>query len=252
MYSWIETYKACIKKSLYDKRNYITSQLKSAAMDLLGEGKELPSMEMMIKCLDRSIDMANKEETAVFMWYWEVLLAKMLGTSDWGPSVRYYNTICGAKLKRDPKKGVVTASHEAMVAAIWDNNRDNWITLFNWSQLPENKGKIQPNEGGKYTSTKKGQRAFGGWEPEGLEAYNAYYATNVTARKDKIRKIAEKAMYELLREKQGIITEEHKTHIKGVREKKRKNLPTDQPYAPPLKRIVKMNILEEEVVSDGE
>jgi hypothetical protein len=31
MYSWIERYKACIKKSLYDKRNYITSQMKAAA-----------------------------------------------------------------------------------------------------------------------------------------------------------------------------------------------------------------------------
>jgi hypothetical protein len=255
MYSWIETYKAWIKKSLYDKRNYITSQMKSAAMDLLDNEKELPTIEMVVKCLERSIDLKDPEENALFQWYWEVLLAKMMGSSDWGPSVRYYNTICGAKLKRDPKKGIVTSSHEGMLAAIWDNNRDNWISLFNWSQDPKNKGKIQPNEGGKFTSTKKGQRAFGGWEPEGLEAYNAYYEKNVAARKLEKRKEVEKAMYDQLRTAMGIIAPEHTTHVKGIREKKRKKLPKDQPYVPPTKRIVRMKILDddgEEVLSDGE
>jgi hypothetical protein len=254
MYSWIETYKACIKKSLYDKRNYVTSQLKAAAMDLLDNGKELPTLEMLLKCLDRTINVENPEENACFKWYWEVLLAKMLGSSDWGPSVRYYNKICGATHKSDPKKSLVTSSHEAMIVAIWDNNRDNWISLFTWSQQAENKGKIQPNRGGRYTSTDKGQRAYGGWEPEGLEAYNAYYETNHAARKTPNRKAVEKAMYHQLRTAMGITSTEHKSHIKGEREKKRKNLPKDQPYAPPTQRIVRMKILgdAEEVVSDRE
>jgi hypothetical protein len=169
-------------------------------------------------------------------------------------SVHYYNTICGAKLKRDTKKGVVTASYEGMLAAIWDNNHNNWITLFNWSQQPENKGKIQPNEGGKFTSTKKGQRVFGGLEPEGLEAYNTYYEKNLTACKLKKRKEVEKAMYDQLCSTMGIITTEHKSHIKGICEKKRKKLPKDHPYLVKQKRIVRMKILDdkEEVVLDGE
>jgi hypothetical protein len=75
MYSWIETYKACIKKSLYDKRNYITSQLKAAAMDLLDNGKELPTMEML---LNRSVNMENPEENACFKWYCWIRTPKRL------------------------------------------------------------------------------------------------------------------------------------------------------------------------------
>jgi hypothetical protein len=105
-----------------------------------------------------------------------------------------------------------------MLAAIWDNNSNNWIALFNWSQQLANKGKIQPNEGGKFTSTKKGQRVFGGWEPEGLEAYNAYYDF-------KKRKEVEKAMYDQLCSAMGILAPEHTTHIKGIREKSARNCP---------------------------
>jgi hypothetical protein len=88
-----------------------------------------------------------------------------------------------------------------------------------------------------------------------LEAYNAYYEKNVAARKLEKRKEVEKAMYDQLRTAMGIIAPEHTTHVKGIREKKRKKLPKDQPYVPPTKRIVRMKILDddgEEVLSDGE
>jgi hypothetical protein len=61
-------------------------------------------------------------------------------------------------------------------------------------------------------------------------------------------------MHDQLRSAMGILALEHTTHIKGIRKKKRKKLPKDQPYSVPMKRIVHMKILddEEEVVLDGE
>jgi hypothetical protein len=130
-------------------------------MALLHEGKTLSSVADILKCVNCTTNTESKEEMVCFKYYWERLLAKFMGSSDWGPSVFYYNTITGAKMKNDATKGLNTCSHEAILLAILcDKTLEKWQELYNWSQVPENRGTTQPNRGGKYTSTNKGQRAY--------------------------------------------------------------------------------------------
>jgi hypothetical protein len=248
MYSWIETYKTHIKKSLYAKRNYATSQIKNSAWNLFENNKPLPTVEMVRKCVNRTIDVNNNEEMVVFQWYWEVLLPKMVGAVEWGSNVRYYTTIYAARLPNDDRnRKLVTSSHEGMILAIWDNNFENWHELYEWSQKPENKKVKQKNSGGKYTSTNKGQRQFGGWEPHGIEAYNRYCEEASTGRKTQNRKLLEKTTLDLLRVKYNIDQPDHETQARVNRNRKRKKLsPDEAPYVAPMVRIVRTKMLQDE------
>jgi hypothetical protein len=254
MYSWIETYKTHIKKALYAKRNYATSQLKLAAFQLFDKNKPFPTVAMVLKCVNRTIDVNNEEEMVVFQWYWEVLLPKMVGAAEWGSTVRYYNTISAARLPDDARKRkLVTSSHEGMILAIWDNNFEKWQYLFEQAAQEENKGKKQKNEGGKYTSTKKGQRQFGGWEPHGIEAFNRYCEEASAGRRNPNRKLLEKTTLELLRKRYNIDQLDHDTQTRVNRNRKRKGLaPNAVPVVEPMVRIVRTRMLEDEDESTDE
>ena len=252
MYSWTATYKSHIKKALYAKRNYATSQIKLAANDLFKNNESVPTVAMIQKCINRTIDVNDPEEMKAFQWYWEVLLPKMVGASEWGNTVRYYTTIYAAKIPGDAKnRKLVHYSHEAMIMAIWDNNIDKWRELYDWSILPANQGKKQKNSGGKYTSTTKGQRQFGGWEPSGIEAYNRYCEEAKLGRTIPNRKILEKRTLHFLRQKYDIDQPDHDTQAKVIRSRKRKKDTPDQQIQP-MARIVKTKMLDEEEYSEEE
>ena len=171
-----ETYKTVIKKKLFERRNYVTSEMKKAcSKEFLDKNLKIPTLAMIIKCATRAIDPERPEEMKVFMWYWETLLTKMVGKSNWGDNKMYYSTVSGARIDDETKpKRAITFSSEAMICAIWDNNYDKWPKLHVWAAKQENRGCVQPNWNGKYTVTDGGQNEWGGWKPEGLEAYNSY------------------------------------------------------------------------------
>ena len=172
----------------------------------------------------------------------------MVGATEWGPTVRYYTTICAARLQNDEKdRKLVTASHEGMILAIWDNNFEKWHDLYAWSVLPENAKKKQRNTGGKYTSTTRGQRQFGGWEPNGIEAFNLFCEEATSGRKGPNRKHLENTTLNLLRIKYNIDQPDHDTQSRVNRNRKRKRLsrPDEAPYALPMQRVVKTKMLEE-------
>lgn len=254
MYSWIATYKTHIKKALYAKRNYATSQIKLSAWNKFEAKENLPTVAMVRKCVNRTIDVNNVEEMEAFTWYWEVLLPKMVGANEWGSTVRYYTTISAAKLPNDPRnRKLVTYSHEGMLLAIWDNNFEKWHELYAWSQEPENMKKKQRNTGGKYTSTNRGQRQFGGWEPNGIDAYNLYCEEAKAGRSGPNRKLLEKTTLALLRQKYMIDQADHDTQTRVNRNRKRKkSSPDELPFSEPMQRIVKTNMLDEEEASGDE
>jgi hypothetical protein len=252
MYSWTATYKAHIKKALYARRNYSTSQIKLAANDLFKNNEPVPTVEQILKCISRTIDVNDEQEMAVFQWYWEVLLPKMVGAAEWGNNVRYYTTIYAAKIPGDEQnRKLVHYSHEGMILAIWDNNIEKWRELYDWSLSPANQGKKQKNSGGKYTSTTKGQRQYGGWEPSGIEAYNRYCEEAKAGRSLANRKILERRTLDLLREKYNINQPDHDSQARAIRSRKRKKDAPDQQIQP-MARIVKTKMLDEEVYSEEE
>jgi hypothetical protein len=222
----------------------------------LKNGEELPTIEMLKKCIARTIDPENEAEMKIFEWYWEVLLPKMIGAAEWGPTVRYYNTICAAKLPpnkdgKPSKKFLITPSHEGMILAIWDNNYENWQKLWEWSQKPENKDKTQRNKGGKYTSTDKGQREFGGWEAAGIEAYNSYVDQAIAVRKSRSGKLLESLTLQRLRKSNNIDQADAQAQSKLNRSRKRKKQPNDAPEETANKfRVVRTRMLDEEDVDE--
>jgi hypothetical protein len=125
--------------------------------------------------------------------------------------------------------------------------------LFEQAAQEENKGKKQKNEGGKYTSTKKGQRQFGGWEPHGIEAFNRYCEEASAGRKSPNRKLLEKTTLELLRKRYNIDQLDHDTQTRVNRNRKRKGLaPNAVPVVEPMVRIVRTRMLEDEDESTDE
>ncbi|KAL3939463.1 MAG: hypothetical protein SGARI_001365, partial [Bacillariaceae sp.] len=174
-WSWIETYKKQIKKSLFERRNYVTAELKKVAFDdFLDHQKTPPSLAVIVKCATRNIDPDIEEEMQAFLWYWETIVPKMVGVSNWGKEKCYYATLSKARTNAIKPTKVVTYSSEAMICAIWDNNIEKWPRLHAWTKKKENEGKLTPNWNGKYTTTDGGQSEWGGWSPEGLEAFNNY------------------------------------------------------------------------------
>jgi hypothetical protein len=111
---------------------------------------------------------------------------------------------------------IIMASHEGMLAAIWDNNHDKLDYFVQLEPATREQGQDSAQRGRKIHLDKEGTVCFGGWEPEGLEAYNTYYEKNCAARKLKKRKEVEKAMYDQLHSAMGILAPEHTTHIKGI------------------------------------
>ena len=248
MYSWHATYRKTIRDALYGKRNYATAQVKACAWKLFEAGIELPSVEMVRKCVNRTIDINDPEEMKVFKWYWECLLPKVVGAVEWGPSVRLYNLISTYKIPNDDRKRVlISPSNEGMILVLWENQFEKWHELWRFSQLPANRGKKQTNRGGKYTSCEKGQCDFSGWSAEGIEAFNTYVDEAKAARKGPNRKLLERTTLNQLRAQYGIDQVNHESQLKANR-RKRKNLPNDAPIAALCRRVVRTRMLDEDEV----
>ena len=255
-WSWVETYKKLIKKALFQRRNYVTAELKKAASKyFLDKGKTMPPVSMILKCATRSIDMANKEEMDFFLWYWEQVLPRMVGKANWSTEVKYYTTISGAKTSEDEPKRLVTFSSEAMIVLIWENNMVRWPTLHEWSAKPENKGLTQPNMNGIHTVTDQGQNEWGGWSPEGLDNYNKYCKQVKAGRKSPNALQLEKVALQQLRIKNDIDQPTHEQQIKVNRQRRRRKKNADKGQTIPdipTKRVVKTMVSLDDDSSDDE
>ena len=240
--SWIETYRKPVKRALFVQRNYVTSELKKIAWHCFENNLELPKTDVILKCATRAI--VSDADMKDFKWYWEVVLPKMVGASEWGKNVRYYNTISRAIAQdSSPRRKLISVSDEAMIVIIWDNCYDRWHKLWTWSLKTENKGKNQPNWNGKYTVTDQGQSEWGGWLPDGLQAYNQTCKKIKAARKDPKTKQLEKTCLQQLRAQFNITCENEEAQKKLDKARKRrekKGLPTDTvANAPAMQKIVR-------------
>jgi hypothetical protein len=108
---------------------------------------------------------------------------------------------------------------------LYENCHARWFTLWDWCQVPENKGKKQPNLNGKYTVTDKGQQKWGGWTNDGLVRFNTLYQAVKLARKSKEGAQLEEETLVLLRQKHKIMAdnlEDHQNHQKRLQRAKKK------------------------------
>ena len=254
VWSWVETYKTIIKKALFARRNYVTSELKKLAFKhFCSQGKPLPTVALITKCATRGIDPTVSEELEFFLFYWEEILPKMVGSSNWDKEKKYYVTISKAKTTEPKPKKLITPSSEAMIVAIWDNNYAKWPKLFKWSQQPENKEKILPNWNGKYTITDGGQNEWGGWKPEGLDAFNTYVNQVKAGRKDIVKcNNLEKLALQQLRLRVGIDQPDHDAQKRKNRALSRRKKNSDHPIMAPVHetKVVKTTMDDDDEEED--
>jgi hypothetical protein len=252
-YGWMMTYTKVIRDGLYAKRNYVASRMKECAWRFFTNGQTPPTVEMIRKCIAREIDVNHPEEMAVFKWFWETLLPKVVGAKEWGPSVHLYNCISTYKIPNDhPKnRGLITPSDEGIIATLWENQHDKWHELWTWSRIPANDGKKQVNRGGKWTSSNTGQCDFSGWDPAGIEAYNAYCGIAAAGRTGANRKLLEKTTLQQLRLQYNIVQPDHDAQRAANRRRRRGN--EQPPVAAQRRRIVRaMNMWDEDYLGPGE
>jgi hypothetical protein len=54
-----------------------------AVNDLFKNNVSVPSVEMIQKCINHTMNVNDEEEMILFQWYWEVSLPKMVDASEW-------------------------------------------------------------------------------------------------------------------------------------------------------------------------
>jgi hypothetical protein len=201
--SLIQTYMRPIKKANFERKTYVANEMKKEFERLKKEKQKIPTVEDISKCLTRTVE--SEEEYKVFMWYWDVLLSKMLGVKEWEDSVKYYTTISAAKSADNTDERMVSVSDEAMVLLLWDNHLERWESNWEFTHDPANAGKKVQRTNGKYSRNDSGQQKWGGWLPEGYIQFNKYFGMVKEARKNKDSLEVEQKCLDMLREKKGIV-----------------------------------------------
>ena len=245
-HSWVETYAPVVKKGINTQRNYFTSELKKVAFLLMDKNEALPPAELLLACAARHISGPNE---AKFKWYWEKVLAKVVGSKDWGESVRYYTTISEARMSSYPDKQLVSVSDEAMIALVWENNFEKWQKQYVFSRDPKNAGVKQQSLPGKFTCSDKGQCEWGGWSEAGLKRFNTLKKLIRGHRKgkeDQVLAFEHKILAEL-REENNIEAEDHQQQQKMNRCKKRKLLANKPVAEVVVRKRVKTTDSEDEL-----
>jgi hypothetical protein len=236
-----ERYRIVVKKALFERRNYVSQELKKEIFRQSANKGHIPTLEELVKCLERKI--VTEDDKKVFEFYWDKLLPREAGALQvWNVENRYYNTICGAVRKdtNNRKLPMITPDDEAFLVLSLHNALDRWIAeaaemesqspASANSKVSNKKGKV-PN--GVFTKSDSGQNEWGGWTDEGLEKFTHYRDLNTKARKDPNTRALEEETLQSLRIKKKIVcvdsTEQSKADKSRKRRKKRGDGSDDSP-----------------------
>ena len=245
--NWIHTYKDVPNSALNGRCSYAQSEMKKKVFEWIKKQKEknvpiddrLPLPETILKCALRTVE--SDEEKAVFAWYWDDLLASVVGIQDWGPNIRHYTTITEAKVPHtDPyskasshPEKLITKSQEAFVVVCYENCYAKWREMHRYleahpgSKLTEDPEYKNGKYDGRYTDSRSGQKTFSGWKQEGLDQFNLIQAQILESRtKDEAGRAAilqlEKDCLASLRQKRGLEAADAESEHK-LKHRKKKN-----------------------------
>jgi hypothetical protein len=185
------------------QRSYVTTGIKGDAFRWLDDPNngDLPSIELIVKCAYRDIDMNNPEEVKAMEWYWETLLLRSGGATEWTETTKYYNCPGSFKYNYDLNSEeyyLFPPSTEAFNVLVYENNRAKWIAQHaalkkEKAANPNKKVKLDPkNKDNKnepiyktlFTESDKGQQQFGGWNQAGKDKFFEYRNNIIARRKE--------------------------------------------------------------------
>ena len=219
------TYKVIMRRAIFQKRNYVAAEHKKVMMKQYEEKGAMPTVDQLVKCLQRKIK--TEDEKVIFQFYWEKLLPKQVGSLMWSKDVRNYNTICEATRRDVPKHPMITPEDEAFTVLVIENSYDRWEKEIEeknagGSSSNNNNKKKKPNYNGKYTTTDSGQNEWGGWTDEGLQVFKKYVDMNRLARVEKETMSVERECLHTLKTKYNIVCNDPKAQCDLNKSNKRK------------------------------
>jgi hypothetical protein len=196
---WCANYKEDVRISMNVVRNYCQQELREFMFKIFANNDEdqYPN-EVQIRDLMERKGLqkgANKKQTEGFFdKYWDELIPKVAGSSNWPPTKRHYFLLSTAetdpKIEVDPKKDnakvvflCVDHSSEAFLVAIWENCYPRW----RYQALQKRKGEevVETHDemkGKDYTTSKTGRNKFGGWTKKGRDRVKELAKMSKTAR----------------------------------------------------------------------
>lgn len=186
----------------------------------------------------------NEDEKALFMWYWQEFLSKVLGKRDWGNHMHY--KCISDVLNPKTGKALCTPHDEAKAIVVWENNEEKWPEMFELTK--KNPGGKQPIKGGKYTTVDSGQNEHSAWEQAGLDSF-AEKKKQIKEAWDNERsediKTLEKKTLGLLREKKGLVCGSAAEQKKLAKQNSRR-AKNSLPPINPLKRKISSILSDDE------
>ena len=241
----VETYMDDVKKAIFAKRCYTTSEIKKYLRKMWLSGQMVLDVKDLVMCLQRAI--VTDDDKEKFKLYWQNYLPKQVGALDWSEKTMYYNTISGATRKDTTRPlGLITPEDEAFLVISVENSITRWheeamIIKAGGKVVEETEGKGEKKSyDGIYTSTTSGQNRYGGWNETGLELYQTYLDMNIAAREKETTKDLEKLILQELRAEFNISCADAEAQAKlNARAKSAKKRGKADEPAPSMQRIVR-------------
>ena len=129
--TFVNAYAEECTKNLNDLRSYVGNRIKEACTKYADdhEGK-WPTIEMIQKCVERTIDLEDDDEKEFWFWYVE----KAIGTAcashrDWSEDQRHFALLSTSAPPNNPDKVDVTKSTEAFFYLCCDNGLKKWEAM---------------------------------------------------------------------------------------------------------------------------
>ena len=146
-----------------------------------GKGDTMPNVEEIQKIVfrDDMDDEADKDQKdrlcELFIEHWRTLMPKVAGHWAWAPNKQEYHLISfGTQDPEDLASDyLVSPSDEAFLVVLWENCHKKWAHL---DECRKNKTQPDPEDTRlvtPYSSSKSGQKKFGGWREAGIQKYDA-------------------------------------------------------------------------------
>lgn len=256
---WKEAYGDFVIEGLNKHRQYVQGLLRVPVLNFAeAHNGDIPTMEIMEKCLSRDIDVNNPVEMALFQWYWDKYLPEEAGNGHiFKESQRHYATISEAAPLSDPNAKYMPSVGEALAVLMYENNRERWLHYIKLKKeyghdmkvtpaiyLPD-KPKTDQYRGkpgeviirgdrmyvyefkGKFTVSDGGQAKYGGWTNEGLKRFQELKKMAKEGRAKPNCGEIEKLSLGELRAKKGLTASTHAEHIASNNKKKKSANPVE-------------------------
>lgn len=252
---WLMTYKADVVKEINGHRGYAQKQIQKACVKWMRENDgDMPTMEMILKCLNRTIDIDNPQEYKYFEWYWNQLMPKAAANrADWNESKRHYMLMHNAAPPNAPNQLYVPPSTEAYAVWAIESNHARWPAIYEKQVanparkyhtystvkegLPEEtESKKKPGEYylngavyiARYTIQTAGQSENPGITKEGRDRFTELKKMSKNARQAKTIKAYEQKFLDKLRQDLGLKKKSKEEERKAARRKEQLNEEKDE------------------------